>query len=236
MTTQAKDLMNQAAPWKRGVSWIALGVEGAILAVIGLFLILSPDTAQTTVRTLIGAIVLANAVLRVLAEFRAPEHPHPGTALRMLAAGVGFTVGLLVVAQPISENLSAKAAIVILALGMVMMALIDLVGVFVSRAQFGGIRWGAVLKSVLLLTFAVFLFSNSRRETVDIEVFGWIALGFGVALGAYAFYLYRNPAAEAEESEIVTAAADPAAPAEPSVPSAASVPSQSATDISSPTQ
>jgi len=130
MSQQAAALAQKGAPWRRGVAWWIVGLEGAVLALVGIYVIADPDTSRDIVRQIIGAFLLANSGLRAIAGFRADNQANPLTPYRMLAAGVGLTVGLLVVVEPASDFVTEDAAKVILALGLLGYGAIGLAGAY----------------------------------------------------------------------------------------------------------
>ena len=199
MSQQAAALAQKGAPWRRGVAWWIVGLEGAVLAIVGIYVIADPDTSRDVVRQIIGAFLLANSGLRAIAGFRAENQANPLTPYRMLAAGVGLTVGLLVVVEPASEFVTEDAAKVILALGLLGYGAIGLAGAYATRAA-GGLRRGALISGVLYVAFAVLLFYNTRKDVLDPRWFGVVFLAGGVlALGsAFALRSGQAPGPPAE--------------------------------------
>jgi len=213
MADQAKATLQRGIPWRRGLAWWIVGLEGALLLAAGIFVVASPDNAKDAVRVIIGAFILANSVSAVLAGLRASTASSPGLPYRMLAAGSGLTVGIIVVLQPWTENITDNAARVILALGLLVYGAVGLAGAFATRDT-GGMRMGALVVSAVMILFAIVLFYNVRNETLDMRWFGYAALAAGILICGYAFALYRALQATPEVSATVpyeaTVATDPA--------------------------
>ena len=191
MSQQAMDLAQKGLPWRRGVAWWIIGIEGAILAAIGIYVVAAPDQARDVVRQLIGWFLLINSCLAIAASLRGDGPAHPITPYRMLAAGVGLTVGLLVALEPASDFVDSDAAKVILALGLLGHGLIGLAGAFATRES-GGLRRGALITGGLNVALAVLLFYNVRNDTLDPRWFGIVAIVGGVLALGYAYALYRG--------------------------------------------
>src|SRR5690349_20801374 len=118
MAEQAKATLQKGIPWRRGLAWWIVGIEGALLLAAGIYVVAAPDSARDTVRFLIGAFLLANSVGFAMAGLRPAALANPMTPYRMLAAGAGLTVGILVVVQPFSDYITDDSARVILATGL----------------------------------------------------------------------------------------------------------------------
>src|SRR5215208_7082390 len=71
MAEQAKATLQRGVPWRRGLAWWIVGLEGVLLLAAGIFVVASPDNAKDAVRVIIGAFILANSISTVLAGMRA---------------------------------------------------------------------------------------------------------------------------------------------------------------------
>lgn len=184
-----KRMLQQAAPWRQGIAWGLVLIEGIVALGIGIYMLAQPATAQGIVRVLIGIIFLVSGVLRIYAGFRDTARSNPMTPFRLLSGGVGLTVGLLVVLEPFTAFLTEDAARLILAFGLLVYGLIGLVGALLARK--GGALAMTII-SVLDIVFAILLFYNAKTHAVSIEVFGAIAIIFGLLLVGYALVLRGN--------------------------------------------
>ena len=213
MAEQAKATLQRGVPWRRGLAWWIVGLEGVLLLAAGIYVVAAPDDAKDAVRVIIGAFLLANAVSTAMAGLRAAALSNPGMPYRMLAAGSGLTVGIICVLQPWSENITDNAARVILALGLLVYGAVGLAAAFATRAT-GGMRMGALVISAVMILFAIVLFYNVRNETLSMRWFGYAALAAGVLLCGYAFALFKalqvTPEVSATDPSQATVATDPA--------------------------
>ncbi len=224
MTDQAKATLQKGVPWRRGLAWWIVGLEGLLLLAAGIYVVVAPDDAQDAVRVIIGAFVLANSVATIMAGLKPAARTQPSTPYRMLSAGVGLTVGTIVVLQPWTDNIADNAARVILALGLLLTGAIGLAGIYATR-ETGGMRRGPIIASAVNVVFAILLFYNVRKETLDMRWFGYAALAAGVLACGYSFALYKarqvTPEAAVAAPSSFAATADPAfAPAEAAQPPA----------------
>jgi len=229
MAEQAKATLQKGIPWRRGLAWWVVGLEGLLLLAAGIYVVAAPDDAKTAVRVIIGAFLLANSISNMMAGLNPSAQSNPVMPYRMLAAGSGLTVGIIVVLQPWTENIADNAARVILALGLLVSGALGLTGVFMTRES-GGMNRGPIISGALNLGFAILLFYNVRHETLDMRWFGYAALAGGVLVCGYAFALYK---ARTVTPEVAAAAAtDPTtATAEASRPPAPLTPEPTATEL-----
>jgi uncharacterized membrane protein HdeD (DUF308 family) len=212
MTEQAKAMFQRGLPWRRGAAWWLVGVEGLILTLIGIYVLVAPDSARDNVRALFGWFLLVNNGLIAFAGLRAANLPNLVSPYRMLSAGVGLTTGLIIVLEPVSDFLDADAAKYILAIGLLSIGLIGLVAAVITRFTTGSFREGLPVGSLIYFALgAVFLY-NVRHDALNPRWFGAAALiGGGLAI-AFAYTLYRNTQTPIEPA-IAAAPADIDVPA-----------------------
>lgn len=191
MSQQAMALAEKGMPWRRNVAWWIIGLEGVVITIVGIYILADPDSARSVVRQIIGWFLLVNACLAIAASLRADGQANPITPYRMLGAGIGLSVGLLVVLEPVSDFITDDAARVILAIGLLGHGLVGLVGAFATRAS-GGMRRGALIAGAVNVAFALLLFYNVRRDTLDPRWFGIVAIAGGVLVVGYAYMRYRE--------------------------------------------
>ncbi len=216
MSGSTAGVVQQLAPWRRGIGWPIVALQAAIIAILGLFLLLAPDTAQSTARALIGLILLVRSIHVTLDELSAEEHPQPASTLRMLGTGASLATGVIVVLQPFAENITNRGATTILATGLLLIGIVDLIGFILGRSSMGGIKWADLLKPVVTIALALALYYNLRNDRLDFTLIGWVLLVLGAVLGAYAYYIYRSTASVAPEPSTAPGAGEAFGVAAPS--------------------
>jgi uncharacterized membrane protein HdeD (DUF308 family) len=191
VTGRAKGMVAEKAPWRRGVGWQTIGAEGLVAVVLGIYIIADPEGARNVVRVFLGALLLVNGVLRILQGFRENPQGLPATPYRLVTGGIGVTVGVVVLAEKISDYIDADAARWILGFGFLAFGLIGLAAAVVTRRA-GGLRRGPLITGVLYTVFAVLLFYNLRHESLDPKWFGYAFLLFGAAFLGFAYLIYSR--------------------------------------------
>jgi uncharacterized membrane protein HdeD (DUF308 family) len=193
MTDQLMTTMKQQAPWRKGVGWPVVAIEGALLVGIGLFVLLDHDNARDVIFQLIGTVLLATSVLIAIRSIRNPDDPIVPWA--MLRAGIGGTIGTLAVMRWFSDYLDNHATRLILGWGLIAFTIVHLAGIVLARGR-AGLQLGGLITSGLTIVLGIVLLTGSDDTSGSrLNLFGAILLVFGILLIALAIYLYRKPTA-----------------------------------------
>jgi uncharacterized membrane protein HdeD (DUF308 family) len=191
MTERAMSVARDHAPWREGTPWWVTGIEGVVLVLLGLYLLFAP-AAGWLVLQLIALALLIESVLRIVGGLR--DEGRPLVAYSMLQAGVGATIGLLLVLRGwLLPALDPGTARTMLGLGLLVCAVIGLAGAFLGGERNGA--WlGPVVNAVLLIILAILLLTSTEANTADRLTFlGWISLIGGVLLLIVAWRAYNRP-------------------------------------------
>ncbi|MGH2533530.1 MAG: DUF308 domain-containing protein [Thermomicrobiales bacterium] len=137
MSNRLATTLQQGLPWRKGIPWGLVVVQGVLILGIGLFLLLRPDAARTTIRGLIGAFLIFSSVLGIGAGLRESTRNLPMSPYRLLRGGIGLIVGVLVVLQPVFDYIDDDAARTILAVGLTLWGLIGLYAAFATHDEVG---------------------------------------------------------------------------------------------------
>jgi uncharacterized membrane protein HdeD (DUF308 family) len=191
MSSRMEQVVQQGLPWRRGIPWWLVLVEGILVLGIGLFLAFQPDSARSTIRGLIGLFLIFNSLLGIVSGLRPATRNQPMAPYRLLRGGIGLFAGLMVVLQPVFEYVDADATRTILAVGLTLWGLIGLYAAFATHDE-GGFRWNTIVLSGLSIVFAVMLFRTSSSDNPFVEPAGYVAIIVGLILLAYAYVLYRS--------------------------------------------
>lgn len=181
MANRAMSMAQEHAPWRAGTAWWVTGIEGAVLVLIGLYLLLAPASAGGLLLQLISLALLVQSILQIAANLRT----EPGTSdpYSMLQAGIGATAGLLVFLRNwLVPTLDVNSARTILGLGLLAYAIVGLVGALLHREEGEG-WYGPIVTALLLIVLALVLLTSGESNALDrIALLGWIALIGGAVL------------------------------------------------------
>jgi uncharacterized membrane protein HdeD (DUF308 family) len=191
MAERALSMAQDHAPWRAGTPWWVTGIQAVVLILIGLFLLLSPAAAGAIILQLIAAILLIESVLHIIAELRLPRGESDPYV--MLQAGIGATVGLLVVLRDwLVPTLDAGSVRNMLGWGIVAYAVVGAVGALMTRGE--GEAWlRPIVNALLLIILAILLLTSGQDNAADrLALLGWVALIGGAALLFLAWRAYSR--------------------------------------------
>jgi len=189
-TEIAKAALRQATPWRPGMAWWVVVLEGLIGLGIGLYILMNPNAGERVV-LLLAAYLLLISVERVINGFSA-QIPPVILAERMLRAGIGLTVGLIIVLNTWQNFMSPSAALVILSLGWLLIGAVGLWEWFSASGELG-LGYGALIFPVISTLFGLLmLVSRLSLGGILLQLLGIVAVVAGVALLGYGYWLYRK--------------------------------------------
>ncbi|SRR5581483_6785758 len=191
MADASKAALQQVGRLRREIGWPIVLVEGLIALAVGVVIFLQPDAARTTIRQLLGAVLLVTSALGAFAAFRAfrdSVRDDLAVPARLFGGGVGVTVGLLVVIEPFTPALDESTARLLLAAGLLVYGLIDIGGWIAGRVA-GNRRPGALLTGILNTVLGALLIIYVRTDVARVEWFGILAVAGGLLLVGYALLL-----------------------------------------------
>ena len=195
MQERAVTALRETVPWRSGASWQVVGIEGLVLAGIGLYMLTDREGASDVVRLLIAILLLVNGLLGIASGFRAPGTQN--SLYRVLRGGVAATVGMLVAMNSVIEYLEADAARTILASGLLASGSLGVVTAIMARNE-GGMRITALATGAVAITLSFVLFTGDASDTSAVALLGTIALVSGGFLITYSVALYRGAARSVE--------------------------------------
>jgi uncharacterized membrane protein HdeD (DUF308 family) len=191
MAEQAKAMVLSTAPWRRGIPWPLVLVEGIAFTGVGIYMLVS-DNASDVVRQLIAIILLVNGILDIIGGFKAEDSM--GARYRILRGSIGATIGLIITIEPFWDFLTNAASRWILGLGFLAFAFIGFALLVVTREQ-GGMRLGAAITNLIFLILAILFFTGTEDDNSRVTLLGSVATILGILLVLYALYLNRTETA-----------------------------------------
>jgi uncharacterized membrane protein HdeD (DUF308 family) len=192
MTDRLMTRMKEQAPWRKGVGWPVIAIEGLLLLGLGIFVLVDEDTARDVIFQIIGLVLLVTSVLIAQRSLRFPSDPM--VPYTMLRAGIGGTIGVIAIMRWWSDYLDNHAIRLILGWGLIGFTIVHLAGLVVARGR-EGLQVGGLLMSGLTIVLGIILLTGEDDTSGSrLSIFGTILIVFGGLLLAFAFYLYRSAA------------------------------------------
>ena len=200
MTTQVKakvsDGVKSAAPWRRGIAWWLVLVEGIVLLGIGLYMVLDHQGSGVMVGKLVAAILGIMGLIELIAGLRL-EASGAVIKVTMIHATVGFVTGLLIFVLLWTDSLTNQAGAIILAFGCLIVGLLGLYRAVLLRGQVS-LRGGLIMSVFFFLFGAMLMLSALGKGLFDasLTLMAWLLVIAGALLIAWAILLYRRIRAE----------------------------------------
>jgi uncharacterized membrane protein HdeD (DUF308 family) len=169
------------APWRKGVSWIVILLQGIILGIIGLLILVNPTSAAGTVILLVSIYIAFTGLIQVFAIIRGGEESAGrGRQLALVRAGASLTVGLIGVVLSLLPGVEPSAVAVIVGLGLIIIGALSLIAVLFIR---GGSPFsiGALITAIVFIVFGIVMLMMSSGS-LAFSTMGWIALIAGIVL------------------------------------------------------
>jgi|JI10StandDraft_1071094.scaffolds.fasta_scaffold506253_2 uncharacterized membrane protein HdeD (DUF308 family) len=200
MTEQTKkmavDAMNKAAPWRKGVAWWVIMLQGLVALAIGIYLV-SMNTAGPLTIQLFAIYLLIVSIERIMDGFRKNTNPAV-VAQRMLRAGIGLTVGTIIVADMWKSFMAPPSPTVVLSIGWLLTGIFGLWEWAVGRKQLGWGFGGLIAPLIFTIFGVLMLASGLALGPIVLQWFGILAVTAGIALLVYAFVVYQKSKTSAE--------------------------------------
>ncbi len=195
-TEMAKSALRQVRPWRAGMPWWVILLEGLIALGIGIYVLMAPNAGNSIV-LLLALYLLVVHVERAIIGFRS-RVPTAILAERMLRAGIGVTVGLIIVIDALVPFINPPAPLVILSLGWLLIGAIGIWEWVSARAELGFGLGALVFPMVSALFGLLMLASRLALGPLVLQSLAVVGIVAGIALLGYAFMLYRNAQAASQ--------------------------------------
>jgi drug/metabolite transporter (DMT)-like permease len=188
-----------------------VGLEGGAGLTIGIFLVAAPDTAASTIRWLLGFLLLGVSLSDTLNGFRTSRDPMMTNAMTpylLVRGGAGLMLAVVFLLATRSEYLSDADARYLLGVGMIGYAIIGLIGYGESLVK-GQMNWSGILGNLLFMLMGTVLVYNGRNDgnqEDQMQLLGWSAIVGGFLIMAYAIVLRRQEEASLEPEAMLSQA------------------------------
>jgi uncharacterized membrane protein HdeD (DUF308 family) len=196
----AKSMLSQVRPWRQGMAWWIVLIEGLIVLGIGIY-VLTQAAAGAQIVVLLAAFLLITSVERAINGFR-ERIPPAILAERMLRSGIGLTVGLIIVLNNWQNFMTPTAAVVILSLGWLLTGAVGIWEWVTAREEMGFGLGALIMPAISTLFGLLMLGSRLALGGFVLQWVGILAVVAGIALLGYSFWLYRQGASRPAISSV----------------------------------
>jgi hypothetical protein len=192
LSQQTKEAAKQLAPWRTGLPWWVVLIEGIVVAVVGLLVVLDPAGTNVTLVLFLSAGMAIAGLMQLWSVFRnqIPESVDSVVAAR---SAIAVYAGLAVVILYFIEGgLTRISGFGIFGTAALVYGLLALVQVFVDE---GG-RRQALIEALLFGGVGLItlwgLFAGGESIITAVRIIGWIFLIGGAALIGLAIWRWQK--------------------------------------------
>lgn len=206
ITAELTESAKKLAPWRSGLAWWVILIEGVALAVIGLLIILDPAKTNIRVGLLLSLGLFIAGLLQMWSLFR-NKVPEPVDGIVGARAALGIFSGLLVLWLFMGGLLTIEVGLLVLGLGSLAYGVL---GLFIVFNTVGSQRTAAFMEMLFFTLFGlVVLYTRYVGPTAiatGVTIIGWLGIVLGVVLILYSF-VRKGQEEKGEQVEAAAAAA-----------------------------
>ena len=170
-------------------SWWIAGIEGVIALIIGLYILVQPQSAAGILRQLIALVLLVVSIGEIIDGFRFRIFPSAPWAI--LRGGIGATVAALTLFSLFSQHISNDGSRQILSIGLLVYGILGIVAI-TSTASESGIDLGVILISVLVIVLGIILWNPGEFNPGRARLLGLASVVGGAALLFQSYRLWKS--------------------------------------------
>lgn len=184
---QSLDTVRGLAPWRAGLPWWVVLVEGIVLGVVGILILIDPRQTTVNLALFLAAAMGVAGILQLWAVMRG-KVPESSDALIAARGAVGVFASATVLLLFFLNYLPVEAGLILFGLGSLVFGLVGLWAGFVTRGtrRRSGIVEGVFFTLFGALMFYVLIAGSAAVETAT-TIVGWAAIVGGVVLLVLAF-------------------------------------------------
>ena len=196
MTAQVKakvsDGVKSAAPWRKGIAWWLVLVEGIAMLGIGLYMLLNHQSSGVMVGKLVAAILGITGLIELIAGLRL-QASLAVIKVTMIHATVGLVTGLLIFILLWTDAMTNHTGAIILSVGCLIFGLLGLFRVILLRGH-APLRGGLITSVFFFIFGAALMLSTLGRGLFDasLTLMAWLLVIAGALLIIWAILQYRR--------------------------------------------
>jgi uncharacterized membrane protein HdeD (DUF308 family) len=181
------------APWKRGVAWWIVLIQGILFAVLGGLIVWRPNDAAQIFLYAVGLWFILTAAWVVVQALLGRDVSL--SVMGLLAAGGSLVAGLSMLLPlifgmvPDVQTMFASFSIALITIG-----ILTILNAFFERPE-GGLSVPTLIRGIFQTALGGYVFWAAFTETPvenQLKWIGYAAIAGGVALAIYSFFLYRQ--------------------------------------------
>ncbi|MGL4648622.1 MAG: hypothetical protein ACRC1H_04385 [Caldilineaceae bacterium] len=198
------DTVKDMAPWRKGIRWWVVLLQGLVLAAMGGFGLWRPEQAGIGISLALAALLVVQAVWVIVSAMRGREYGM--SVFNLLAAGGGLVAGIgILVPYLFQADFDLQTAWANFGLGLAIVGLLTLASSFVERPN-RGVAWATLVRGLFNLGFGAYIFWVAASGNTDNPLLiRWLSIALlvlGGVLIVWSILLYvRRPKPEADAKQ-----------------------------------
>ena len=196
---ESLDTAKQLAPWRAGLPWWVVLVEGIVMSVIGILILIDPRKTTINVALFLAAVLVISGIIQLWAVLRG-KAPERVDSLISARGSIAVFAGSAILLLFFLDYLGLEAGLVVFGLGSL---IFGLTGFFVALQASGTRRRSGLIEGVFFTLFGILLiyvlFAGGEQVQQATRIVGWTAILGGLVLIGLSFY---NRARDADREEM----------------------------------
>jgi uncharacterized membrane protein HdeD (DUF308 family) len=182
-----------AAPWRKGVAWWLVVLEGLILLGVGLYMLIAEESTEVLLGVVLSATLAVMGLLELISGLRSREIEGKVARWTVFQGAVGLVVGAVVFGLLVGDSLSSGAGRTILGIGCLVFGLLGIYRYFLQRHR--KLPRSGIIMGLFFFVVGLFLvLAVAGIDTVDTSllVISIVLVVGGVALIGWGAWLFRR--------------------------------------------
>lgn len=196
MTDQVKSKIagaaKKSAPWRKGIAWWVVLLEGLVLLGLGLYMFFAPLRTLSLLAWILAGVLAITGALSVVAAMREKDD-EPGKKWTMIHGIVGLVTGLIIVVLLLLNVLTENYGLFILGLGCLAYGGVALY--MTMNDNITSLRRLSMIGTIFYMAFGgLLLFQAIGVSTLSttLQVINFLILLLGIVLIIWAFIIRKE--------------------------------------------
>jgi uncharacterized membrane protein HdeD (DUF308 family) len=185
-TKKAGKVTDSLKPWSKNAPWWVMAIEAVVAIGLGIYVLSESARATNAISLALAIFLLVDGLLSLFSSLRGRSK-----TFGAVRGGIGLLAGVVLLMMNVFNFGDATIAGWIIGLALVIGGFVGLL----SRLFESGrpISWISVIITLLMMAIGgVYLYSVILQTTGVLSAIGWLLLALGLALAAYAAYVWNE--------------------------------------------
>jgi uncharacterized membrane protein HdeD (DUF308 family) len=203
------DTVQSMVPWRKGVAWWVVLVQGLLFAVLGGLGLWRPKESGEFIFLAFATYLVVAAIWVIIQAMRGRDYGM--SVFNLLASGGGLVAGVAILVPYLFNNAMAQEPLYLLSawssfgMGLLLVGLLTIASSFIERPE-KGIAWASLVRGIIQVLLGAWLFwAAVTGQAGEAALIRWLAIAMlviGIVGIVWSLIIYRrqNPAKPASAS------------------------------------